>query len=113
MRVRFYEVGDEAVGFVLRCDEFPVLLGQSDPAGQLTDDPRMEHPVCRLDDVGGQIQFEGLDERHPVLVNDAPLACGPIQPGDHLSVEGHRYVVSYEQMTASDPYEVRYRLAGN
>jgi hypothetical protein len=110
MRVRFYEVGDGTVGFVLRCDSFPVVLGVDPPTGRLTPKVRTENPVCRLEDAGGQILFEGLDEQHPVLVNDAPLACGPLHPGDHLSLDGHRYVVSYEQTTTADPLDARYRL---
>lgn len=110
MRVRLYEVGDSTVGFVLRCDEFPVLLGLDEPSGRLTPRIRSESPVCRLDDVGGEIVFEGLDAQRPVLVNNAPLACGALHPGDQLSLQGHRYVVSYEQTNSVEPLEARYRL---
>ncbi len=110
MRVRLYEVGDGMVGLVLRCDQFPVTLGVQEPGGRLIPDNSAEHAVCRLDDAGGQILFEGLDTLAPILVNDAPLARGPLHPGDQLSLAGHRYVVSYEQMAATNPCEERYRL---
>lgn len=113
MRVRLYEVGSGHIGAVLRCDQFPVELGVDETSGslQMTSPPRSA--CCRLDEDRGQILFEGLDQAHPVLVNDAPLSCGPLTPGDQLSVEGHRYVVSYEQFGEASDSESRYRLSTN
>ncbi|MFV0445006.1 MAG: hypothetical protein ACK5Q5_15640 [Planctomycetaceae bacterium] len=110
MRVRFYKLGDNTVGEPLRCDVFPLMLGLEAPGSRLQ--TQSAEPVCRIDDAGGQLLFEGLDDEHTVLVNGDPLASGPLKPGDHLSVDGLEYVVSYEQTGDRAEVESRYRLAG-
>ncbi len=111
MRVRLYEMGDGAVGFVFRCDEFPALLGVDEANGRLSSGAAPRQPICRLDDIGGQLVFRCVDAERPPLVNDAPMMTGPLLPGDQLLVEGRRYIVSYEQ-TAEPPLpEARFRLS--
>ena len=111
MRVRLYEVGDSSVGFVLRCDQLPLELGVEEQSGRLHPRTPAEPALCRLADDHGQLVFERLDADHAVLVNDAPLASGPLAPGDQLAIEGHRYVVSYEQLGTAAAQESRYQLA--
>ena len=110
MRVRLYEMGDGAVGFVFRCDEFPALLGIDESNGRLSMGPAPRQPICRLDDIGGQLVFRCVDVEHPPLVNDAPLMTGPLLPGDQLLVQGHRYIVSYEKTAEPPAPEARFRI---
>jgi hypothetical protein len=110
MRVRFFEVNPRSLGFVLRCDQLPAILSVDPGSGQLAAHPADGQPICRLEDVGGQLRYECMSDGDTTLVNDAPLATGPLLPGDRIEIEGHRYVVSYER-TSSDPLpEARYRV---
>lgn len=109
MRVRLYEVGEASVGFVLREDRFPLELGIEEQTGRLAS--QSDHAVCRIEELGGQLLFEGLDEAHAVLINDAPLTRGVLRAGDHLQVDGHCYLISYEQTGTAEPVESRYRLS--
>ena len=111
MRFRLYEIGSGQIGAVLQCDQFPVELGVEEASGALQLTSPATSACCRLDEDHGQILFEGLDEGSPVLVNDAPLSRGPLTPGDQLSVDGHRYVVSYEQFGEASESESRFRLS--
>lgn len=110
MRVRFFEVDGAACGCVLRCDQLPALLGVDRESGRLEENPAGVEPVCRLDDMEGQLLYECLSLAATTLVNNSPLSSGPLLPGDCLSIGGRRFIVSYER-TADGPLpETRFRV---
>ena len=112
MRVRLYELGARSAAVVFHIDNFPATLNLTD-SGEVTHRPMPGRPVCRLEDIGGQILFRAVASDDPVAhVNEAPLESGPLMPGDRLLVGERKYLVSYERTSGSPPPESRFRLSG-
>lgn len=108
MRVRLYEMGSKSVG-VVYIEQFPTELGLTED-GQLSSRNESGPRLCSLEEQGGQIILRAGSDDAEVEVNDAPLAEGPLLPGDRLRLRDHRYLVSYELTTNSGALPTRFRI---
>ncbi len=106
MRVRIYEVGESRSVGVHYLDEFPCTLNV-DAQGGLT---AVGTPVCRLENLGGEILYKSLTEKVSMSVNNAPLESGPLEPGDRLSFGSRRFMISYERTATQTSSFPKYRL---
>lgn len=72
----------------------PLVLGRGADCDIILSDPIVSRRHCRIVLTDGEVHFEDLGSRNPVLVNGVPTEKGVLKPGNELSIGQHVFLLT-------------------